>query len=108
RLDYEGNVLRPLDLDALDGVIAQLAALKPEAVAVCLLYSFVNPAHEQAVAARIHAALGESFPVALSSDVLPEFREYERASTTVMEAYVRPVMARYIRRLAEVLPAPLR
>lgn len=108
RLDYEGNVLKPLDHAALDAVVEQIAALKVDAVAVCLLYSFVNPAHEQAVGARLHAVLGEDFPVALSSEVLPEFREYERASTTVMEAYVRPVMARYIRRLAEALPAPLR
>lgn len=108
RLDYAGNVLRTLDIEALDGTITQLSQLGLDSVAVCLLYSFVNPAHEQAVAARIRAALGDSFPVALSSDVLPEFREYERASTTVMEAYVRPVMARYIRRLAEALPAPLR
>lgn len=106
RLDYTGAMLTPLDLDALDGVIAQLGDV--DAVAVCLLYSFVNPAHEQAVAARIRAVRGDAFPVALSSDVLPEFREYERASTTVMEAYVRPVMARYIRRLADGLPAPLR
>lgn len=108
RLDYEGNVLQPLDMAALDAVIARMAELEVDSAAVCLLYSFVNPAHEQAVAARIREALGAAFPVALSSEVLPEFREYERASTTVMEAYVRPVMARYINKLAASLPAPLR
>lgn len=108
RLDYEGNVLQPLDMATLDAVIARIAELEVDSAAVCLLYSFVNPAHEQAVAARIREALGAAFPVALSSEVLPEFREYERASTTVMEAYVRPVMARYINKLAASLPAPLR
>lgn len=108
RLDYTGDVLIPLDVDALDRVIDQLAALKVEAVAVCLLHSFVNPAHEQTVGGRLRAAFGESFPVALSSDVLREFREYERASTTVMEAYVRPVMSRYVQALVNAIPAPLR
>ena len=91
RLDYEGHPLRPIDLAALDAVIAQLAALELDSVAVCLLYSFVNPMHERLVAERIWAALGASFPVALSSDVLPEFREY--GGTAQRDgAYVRRVM----------------
>lgn len=107
RLDHTGAVLTPLDTDALDAILDSIAAQEVDAVAVCLLYSFVNPAHEQAVLARIRER-GHTWPVALSSDVLPEFREYERASATVLEAYVRPVMARYVGHLADALPAPLR
>lgn len=111
RLDYTGALLTPLDLDAVDRVIdaiaAQDAGQDVEAVAVCLLYSFVNPAHEHAIRDRIQAR-GFGWQVALSSDVLPEFREYERASATVLEAYVRPVMSRYVSRLQNILPMPLR
>lgn len=107
RLDYTGSVLTPLDLDALDQVIDRIAAQGVEAVAVCLLYSFVDPTHEQMIRKRIQER-GYAWSVALSSDVLPEFREYERASATVLEAYVRPVMARYVNKLQAALPCPLR
>lgn len=109
RLDHTGGVLTPLDIDALDTVIDQIAALTPpvEAVAVCLLYSFVNRAHEHAIHKRM-LKRGCDWKIVLSSDVLPEFREYERASATALEAYVRPVMSRYIDRLQSVLPVPLR
>lgn len=107
RLDYTGSVLTPLDLDALDQVIDRIAAQNVEAVAVCLLYSFVDPTHEQMIRKRIQER-GYAWSVALSSDVLPEFREYERASATVLEAYVRPVMARYVNKLQAALPCPLR
>lgn len=105
RLDHTGAVLTPLDLDALDCVIDDLAAEGIEAVALCFLYSYANPAHERAARARILArgALAE-WQVSLSSDVLPEFREYERASTTALDAYVRPVMTRYLARLETALP----
>ncbi|MCC7208882.1 MAG: hydantoinase/oxoprolinase family protein [Anaerolineae bacterium] len=105
RLDHRGHVITPLDLAALDAVIAQLAALKVEAVAVCFLYSYLNPAHERAARDRLVASgLLDESRVALSSDVLPEFREYERASTTALEAYVRPVMSRYLANLERQLP----
>lgn len=107
RLDHTGAVLRPLDMDGLDAIIDAITALGVDAVAVCLLYSFVNPTHEQAVSERIRER-GFVWPVALSSDVLPEFREYERASATALEAYVRPVMARYVGSLENALPVPLR
>ncbi len=105
RLDHTGAVLTPLDLDALDRVIDDLAAEGIEAVALCFLYSYANPAHERAARSRILArgALAE-WQVSLSSDVLPEFREYERASTTALDAYVRPVMTRYLARLETALP----
>lgn len=107
RLDFRGEVLTPLDLNTLDNIIDQIAAQNVDAIAVCLLYSFVNPAHEQVILQRMKA-LGLNIPVALSSDVLPEFREYERASATVLEAYVRPVMSRYVTHLENRLPVPLR
>ncbi len=105
RLDHTGAVLTPLDLTALDRVLDAVAAAGIEAVAVCLLYSYVNPAHEIAIRERILARglLGEA-QIALSCEVLPEFREYERASTVALDAYVRPVMSRYLTRLEQELP----
>jgi N-methylhydantoinase A len=105
RLDHTGAVLVPLDLAALDRVIDQLQSEQIEAVAVCFLYSFVNPAHEQAVRARlIERGILNGAQIALSSDVLPEFREYERASTVALEAYVRPVISRYLTQVEQSLP----
>jgi N-methylhydantoinase A len=106
RLDPDGAVRTPLDVCALDVILDDMAAEGIEAVAVCLLYSYLNPTHERAVRNRILARglLGEE-RVALSSEVLPEFREYERASTVALEAYVRPVVAGYLQHLAGQLPA---
>jgi len=105
RLDYTGAVLTPVDRDALDRVLDDIAAQGIESVAVCLLYSYVNPAHEQAVRARIlERGLLHEWQVALSCEVLPEFREYERASTVALDAYVRPVMSRYLTQLEHELP----
>jgi len=99
RLDARGAVIEPLDeaslIDAVEDLIEREA---PEAVAVCLLHSYLNPQHED----RIRALLAERYPdlpVILSSDVLPTFREYERASTTAMAAYLAPLVGRYIGRL---------
>lgn len=106
RLDHRGEVLTPLDMKALDKVLAQLAKEPLDGVAVCFLYSFLNPDHELAVRQRIlERGLLQAWQVALSCEVLPEFREYERASTTALEAYVRPVMARYLDHLRAALPA---
>ncbi|MEO1289309.1 MAG: hydantoinase/oxoprolinase family protein, partial [Chloroflexota bacterium] len=105
RLDYHGNVLHELDLDALDTVLDAIASQNVDAIAVCFLYSFINPSHEEQVKEQIlKRGILEDWQVALSADVLPEFREYERTSTTVLEAYVRPVMARYIEKLTDALP----
>lgn len=100
RLDPTGAVLTPLDMTALDRVLDAMQAEQIESVAVCFLYSYRNPAHEQAVKARmIERGLFREGQIALSSEVLPEFREYERASTVALDAYVRPVMSRYLSRL---------
>ena len=76
-------------------------------MAVCLLFSYVNPAHERRIKERIleRGIVDESWQVVLSSEVLPEFREYERASTIALEAYVRPAMSRYIGKLESALRA---
>ncbi|MBZ0281479.1 MAG: hydantoinase/oxoprolinase family protein, partial [Anaerolineae bacterium] len=103
RLDFTGAVLTPLDIGALDSVLDDIATQGIESVAVCFLYSYVNPAHEQAVRERI-LERGLLAQVALSCEVLPEFREYERASTVALDAYVRPVMSRYLTQLEHELP----
>lgn len=105
RLDHTGAALLPLDLAALDAALDDMAAQGVESVAVCLLYSYINPAHERAIRDRIleRGLLAEG-QIALSSDVLPEFREYERASTTALDAYVRPVISRYLQTLEDGLP----
>ena len=101
RVEPQG-VTRPLsERGAADAAAAALRCT-PEIVAVSLLHSYLYPGHEQAMA----AALGRAAPgmdVVLSSDVLPEIREYERTATTVAEAYLRPGVARYVARLDEML-----
>nr|WP_294502758.1 hydantoinase/oxoprolinase family protein [uncultured Rhodopila sp.] len=98
RLDNTGTVLRPLDEAAVAALIPLLRHENVESIAVGLLHGFVNPAHERRVAAILHDALPD-IPVSLSSDVSPEMREWERFSTTAANAYVQPLMARYLRRL---------
>ncbi|MGC8475095.1 MAG: hydantoinase/oxoprolinase family protein, partial [Acetobacteraceae bacterium] len=104
RLDNEGKVLRPLDEAALGGAIATLRAEAVEAVAVGYLHGFVNPVHERRTAEILAEAL-PGVPVSLASEVSPEMREWERFSTTVANAYVQPLMARYLRRLEAGLRA---
>jgi len=106
RVAADGAVLTPLDEAALAEVLNQLAAEPLESVAVCLLFSFLYPAHERAVGAALAARL-PGIHISLSSDVLPEYREYERTATTVINAYVAPLMSRYLARLAAQL-APRR
>ncbi|HET9017158.1 MAG TPA: hydantoinase/oxoprolinase family protein, partial [Thermomicrobiaceae bacterium] len=107
RLDERGGVLVPLDPATVRAAIAALAEAGVESVAVCLLFSFANPAHEATVAEAARAA---GLHVSASHEVLPEFREYERTSTVALNAYVAPLMDRYLGRLEEELPgrAPLR
>jgi len=100
RLDASGDVIIPLDEAALEGVVARVRAAGAEAAAVCLLHSYVNPAHERRVAARLRRA---GMLVSVSSEVLPEYREFERWSTTAVNAYVSPLVDRYLSRLERAL-----
>jgi N-methylhydantoinase A len=104
RLDRRGTVLVPLEPETTDTLVQNILADGIESVAVCFLFSFLNPAHEQYVRDRLLAAASDDVPfVSLSSDVLPEFREYERTSTTVINAYVAPLLSRYISSLEQGL-----
>jgi N-methylhydantoinase A len=100
RTGPDGAVVLPLDEEVARAALRELAPAAPESVAVCLLFSFANPKHEERIADLIREALPGA-RVSLSSRVLPEFREYERASTTVLDAYVGPVIERYIRRISD-------
>ncbi len=96
RVDYEGTVVVPLQEKELDAIIEMLRQEHIQSVAVSFLFSFVNPAHEQWVTRRLRE---EGFFVTASSEILPEFREYERTSTTVVNAYVSPALDSYLGRL---------
>jgi N-methylhydantoinase A len=102
RIDYRGEVVRPLDEAHAAGVIDHLLGLGVQSVAICLLNAYANPAHEERLRALL-AARARDLPVCLSSDVLPEIKEYERTSTTVVNAYVLPVVERYLRALGGAL-----
>ena len=102
RLDYRGDVLIALNEAQAEAAIAHLAAARPDAVAVCLLHSYANPAHEQKIARMLQRAMPGLY-VALSSEVWPEFQEYERASTTLISAYVGPMLADYLGKLEHEL-----
>ena len=106
RLDFRGEILQPLDMTQLDSVLDRIEQDQVDSIAVCLLFSYVNAEHEQRIKRRIlqRGIVKEAWQIVLSSDVLPEFREYERASTIALEAYVRPVMSRYIGELEDALP----
>jgi N-methylhydantoinase A len=104
RVDFRGEVLRPLDEEALRMTLRAMAREAPASIAVCLLFSFLYPQHEQ----RVGAIIAEELPgcsVSLSSDVLPQIREYYRLSTTVINAYLRPMLERYIGNLDRRLAA---
>ena len=95
RLDYRGEVLKPLDEEAVRRIADRLRDEGVESIAVCFLHSYINPIHESRVGEILRELLPEAL-VSLSSEVAPEFREYFRASTTVINAAIRPVVARYL------------
>ena len=107
RLDFRGETLIPLDRAALNSVLDQIAEDGVDAIAVCFLFSYINAAHEEQVKRRIleRGIVEQPWQIVLSSEALPEFREYERASTVALEAYVRPIMSRYVGQLESELPA---
>ncbi len=98
RVDARGRIERPLDPDEAERVVEALLAEGVEAIAICLLNSYANPAHEQLIAEAIRRHAPD-LPLSVSSEVLPEIKEYERTSTTVINAYVMPIVARYLRSL---------
>ena len=98
RMDHRGEVLRPLDPADAERAVRALLDQRVEAIAVCLLHAYANPAHERLLAATIER-LAPGLAVSISSEVLPEIKEYERTSSTVINAYVTPVVARYLERL---------
>ena len=102
RIDSKGAVLEQLDEDAARRSISELADAGVEALTVCLLNSYANADHERRVEELAKEQLGET-PVSISSTITPEFREYERAVTTVMNSYVGPALRHYLTNLANQL-----
>ena len=101
RVDYQGNVLTSLDPSQLFETINLLNQNNVESVAICLIFSFLHPQHEQMIAERLR---NSGIFVSVSSEILPEYREYERTSTTVVNAYVSPILDRYLSKLESNLP----
>ena len=103
RIDAQGEVVTALDESELDALVDAIRELDDvQAVAVCLMFSFLNDVHERRVGERLRVALPD-LPVFLSSEVLPEIREFERTSTTAVCAYVGPVLTSYLQRLEAAL-----
>jgi N-methylhydantoinase A len=105
------GVIEPLTEQELERVVAAARKLEPEAIAVCLLFAYAEPGHERALAGALRAALPGTH-VSASSEVLPRFREYERCSTTLIDAYLSPLLGRYLERLGRAaaergLPEPV-
>ena len=106
RIDARGRVLQPLDESRAREAIRELLDAGVESITVSLMHSYANDAHEQRLKALIMEMVletGADVPVSLSSEILPEFREYERTLVTVMNAYVRPSMRRYLQSLDDKL-----
>jgi N-methylhydantoinase A len=104
RINYRGEILEDLDENEIKRIALGIKRRKIRAVAICLLHSYINPAHEQRVKEIIVPILGD-LSICISSEILPEYREYERFSTTVLNAYLMPVMHRYLTTLEEGLRA---
>ena len=96
RVACDGEVLESLSEDDLNRLIEEVQRAHPEAVAVCLLFSFVRPEHEKRIAAALEKL---KVPLSISHQILPEYREYERTATVCVNAYLQPLMGRYLRRL---------
>lgn len=97
RLDYQGRTIKSLDEGAIEGIAEELLRREVKSVALSLLFSYANPEHERKIAEILGKRL--KIPITLSSEVLPEFREFERTSTTVVNAALRPVIGDYLEQL---------
>jgi N-methylhydantoinase A len=102
RVTSDGEVLRDLSASAIAKLVEAVGKSKPDACAVCLLFSFINPEHERRIRDGLAAAIPHMY-LSISSEVQPEFREYERLSTTVLNAYLQPVLTRYLSSLADAI-----
>ena len=98
RLAYDGTVLQPLVGEEVRKVLEEIPSREDVAVTVCFLHSYINPDHEQAAASLLRDA-GKGWFVCASSEILPQFREYERFNTTALNAFIGPLMERYLKRL---------
>jgi len=104
RMAFDGTVLTPLHRGSLAGALAALVRARVDAVAVCYLHAYRNPRHEALTGKAVRARLPRAY-LSLSSEVLPQIKEYERVWTTVVNAYVGPALARYLGSLAAKLKA---
>lgn len=104
RVNYKGDVIKPLDEDAVRRIAKEIRAKDVKAVAICYLFSFVNPKHEQRTAEILRQMLPD-VPISVSSEILPIIREYERLSTTTLNAYIMPIMQSYVQNLRNKLSA---
>jgi N-methylhydantoinase A len=105
RLDYQGNVVEPLDEASVEEASRYLVEEQGvRSIAVCFLHSFRDPAHEQRTAELVRKAYPD-VKVSISTDIVREYREYERTSTTVIDAYIRPIFERYVGELERALNA---
>ena len=102
RMNYRGGEVRPLDLSPLAAIVEDFRADGVQAVAICFLHSYANPAHERAAEAEVRRLWPEVYAVS-SHRIAREWREYERTSTTVLSAFVQPTAERYLRRLSDGL-----
>ena len=101
RIDSTGNIIIPLLLDEIEDISNLLTIEKIKSIAVCLLFSFLQPLHEKQIAKYFRR---KGYFVSASSEILPEYREYERASTTVVNAYVSPILNKYLQILQKSIP----
>jgi N-methylhydantoinase A len=100
RISHTGEILEPLDLEGLERSIEHLKESRAESVALCLLHSYANPFHEKTVEETLRSIWPDAY-ISVSSSLLPEFREFERMSTTVVNAYINPIVSRYLEDLRE-------
>ena len=102
RLNHKGEILTPLDMESVEDVCKSIVEQGIESVAICLLHSYASPDHELAIAEHLRVAAPDMY-ICASADVLPQMQEYERTSTVVINAYIRPVLERYVAALQEKL-----
>ena len=98
RVNAQGKVVVPLEISDVNKAIEVFKSKKVEAIAVCLLHSYANPKHEKEIGKILGKSLPD-IPFSLSSDIVREYREYERTNTTVLDAYIKPLMSKYVKRL---------